>query len=120
MFLAKLNKWILSLVLIANVVAFSGYSESQVKADCNQTELVVERPISKTSVYYFSCSKNSGCLKIDSYEFSFQSLIKNYNLVTGLQIKTSNFICLQYLNKFRSNELLNSLKQDDYYNIFIG
>jgi len=119
MFLIKLNKWIVSLAILAGVVAFSGYSESQVKTDCNQTELVVEKPISKSSVFYFS-TINTVSNPMDYYEFSFQSLLKNHNLKAGLHVKTNNFICLQYLHTFRTKALLNSLKQDDYHDIFIG
>jgi len=119
MLLIKLNKWIVSLAILAGVVAFSGYSESQVETSCNQTELVVEKPISKSSIFYFNTIKNVSN-PMDYYEFSFLSLLKNHNLKTGLQIKTNNYICLQYMNTFRTKELLNILKQDDYHDIFIG
>jgi hypothetical protein len=119
MFLIKLNKWVVSLAILAGVLAFSGYTESQVKIACNQTELVVEKPVSKSSIFYFSAIKNVSN-PVDYYEFSFQSLLKDHNLKTGLQIKTNNFICLQYMHTFRSKELLKSLKQDDYHDIFIG
>lgn len=119
MILIKVHKWIVSLAIIAGVVAFSGYTESQVKTVCNQTELVVEKPISKSSIFYLSAIKNVSN-PMDYYEFSFQSLLKNHNLKTGLQIKTNNFICLQYMHTFRTKELLKGLKQDDYNVIFIG
>jgi len=120
MLVIRINKWILSLAILASLAAFSGYTESQVKTAYNRTELVVENPISKRSVYYFSSLKNSSNSIIDFYKFSFQSLIRNYNLTIGLQIKTSNFNCLQYISTCRFQELINSLRQDDDYNIFIG
>lgn len=119
MFLIKTNKWIVSLAILASVVAFSGYTERQVKTICSQTELVVEKPISKSSIFYFSAIKNVSN-PMDYYEFSFQSLLKIHNLKTSLLIKTNNFICLQYMHTFRTKELLKSLKQDDYHDIFIG
>jgi len=119
MFLIKLNKWIVSLAIIAGVVTFSGYSESQVKTVCNQTELVVGTPFSKSSIFYLSTIENVSN-PLDYYEFSFQSLLINHNLKTGIQIKTNNFICLKYMHTFRTKELLINLKQNDYYDIFIG
>ena len=119
MFLNKLNKWILSLAILVGVVAFSGYSEIQVKSASNITVLVIDKPSSKSSIFYFSKIKYISNLT-DYYQFSFQSLLKNHSLKTDLQLKTSNFNCLQYISTFRFQELINSLRQDDYYNIFIG
>ncbi|MBT8393753.1 MAG: hypothetical protein KJN66_02780 [Bacteroidia bacterium] len=119
MFLIKLNKWIVSLAILAGVVAFSGYGESQIKTASNLTELIIENPISKSSIFYFN-TINIVSSPLDYYEFSFQSLLKNHNLKAGLQVKTNSFICLQYMNTFRTKLLLNSLKKDDYHDIFIG
>ena len=120
MFLIKIHKWIVSLAIIAGVVTFSGYTSSNVPLTYENTELVIEKPISKTSVYYFIASKNSSSLITDGYKFSFQSFIRNYNSTTSLQIKTGNYKALQYFDAICCKELLRCLNQDDYHNIFIG
>lgn len=120
MFLIKKHKCIISLAIIASVVTFSGFTNSNVSVSYDNTELVVEKPISKTSVYYFIALKNSSSLITDGYKFSFLSLIRNYNATTSLQIKTSNYKTLQYFNTICNKKLLSCLNQDDYHDNFIA
>jgi len=119
MVLIKLNKWILCLAILAGVLCFSGYTESQIKTAYNQSELVVEKPTSKSSIYYYRTIKTISN-SMDYYEFFFQSLLNHHNLKTDLIINTNNFICLQYLNLHHFKALINNLNRDDYHDIFIG
>lgn len=120
MFFIKLNKWILSLAIIASATAYSGYAYRNVPSTFYKTELVVEKPISETSIYYFSSTNISGSFISDIYKFSFQSFIINYNITTSLQIETSNYNSLRYFDTICCVYLLSCLNQDDYHDIFIG
>ncbi len=91
MFLNKIHKWIINLAIIAGVVTFSGFINNNVPLTYYHAELVVKKPISKTSVYYFIALKKSSCFITDGYEFSFQSFLRNYNTTSSLHLKTSNY-----------------------------
>ena len=114
----KIHKWLFSIALIASIVSFSGYINHTETMVSNSTELLlVKKPVSKTAVYYF------GIVNSDishSFNFSFKTLLKNYNLKHSLMFKTINERALQYVNHIQFKGFIHFINQDHYHKIFIG
>ena len=114
----KKHKWLFSIALIASIVSFSGYINHTESLASNPTELLlVKKPVSKTAIYYFGIVNSN---INHSFNFSFKTLLKNYNSIHSLMFNTLHERALQYVNHIQFKSLTNSINQDEYHKIFIG
>ena len=118
MLIYKIHKWLFSFALLASVVSFSSfivYTETPVGSP---TELLlVEKPVSKTAIYYFGIINSNNK---HSFNFSFKTFLKKYNSTHSLKFKTIKEQALRYSNYIHFKVFTNSIKQDYYHKIFIG
>ena len=118
MLFLRIHKWLISLALIVSIASFNGYTGDIVTVNNNQTELfVAKKLVNKAATYSY---RTVNFEPNNSYNFSFNTLLENYNSINGLQFKALKKSALQYVNHINFKSLIHSINQDDYYRIFIG
>lgn len=115
MSLVKLYRWFLGLAILANVISFSGFTESVKLAIPENIEWVCQdTQVELQNHFYFTNGLYQTDLIYHVYLFEFNSLLNNYNSVVSLQFKTTNFESLQSVEDLFFEALLNTGKSDDY------
>ena len=119
MFLLKLNRWILSLAIIAGVVCFSVEVKQTNFHVQETTQLIEKNTNSNWAVYHYSGFNGIDESIFNKVEFNFETFLDKYNTAIVSTFNYYNRSSLNYYQNKKQSLLKSTLKHSEYLDFIV-